>query len=97
MTASSPGPDDKSGTFELAPRTGALFYGRRTPSRITIFDDEWEEVFSIFNLGQTDEMVLETLRAYENGLARGRVCGREGFRGDLLRMLGAQRQLEEEG
>lgn len=93
-TASSPGPDDKSGITEFQLGTD-FFYVRRTVNLIEVFDDEWGELFSHPNHGQPDSVVAQAVRAYQAGWARGEEAGREGFRWGLLRMLGAQPAKEE--
>lgn len=88
-TASSPGPDDKSGITEIQLGTD-FFYVRRTVNLIEVFNDEWGELFSHPNHGQPDSVVAQAVRAYRIGMKRGEEAGREGYRRELLRLLGAQ-------
>ena len=96
MSASSPGPDDKSGITDIVLRSGVRLHVQRTVNTITVFDLEWDELFSQTNFGQPDTAVAQAADAYQAGWARGEEAGREGFRWGLLRMLGAQ-PVKEEG
>lgn len=91
MTASSPGFEDKSGVVPLTP-AGLLgvFYARRTASSITVYDDDWQEMFCVANSGQADEAIGETIRVYFLGQVSGESMGRRRYQHDLLRFLGAQ-------
>jgi len=93
-TASSPGPDDKSGITEFQLGTD-FFYVRRTVNLIEVFDDEWGELFSHPNHGQPDSVIAQAVRAYRIGKKRGEEAGRAKYRQELLRLLGAQPAKEE--
>lgn len=94
-TASSPGPDDKSGITEFRLGTGDFFYVRRTVNLIEVFNDEWGELFSHPNHGQPDSVIAQAVRAYQIGKKRGEEAGRAKYRLELLRLLGAQPAKEE--
>lgn len=94
-TASSPGPDDKSGITEIEVCLDKHFV-QRTVNVITVFDEEWNTVLYQVNLGQSDVLVALAVEVYKVGLARGEAIGRESYRRELLRLLGAQ-PVKEEG
>ena len=71
MSASSPGPDDKSGITEIV-LSGDRFYAQRTVSTITVFDEEWGELFAQSNLGQPDTVIAQAVCAYQVGRKQGR-------------------------
>ena len=95
MSASSPGPDDKSGITEIEVGLDKLFV-QRTVNTITVFDEEWNDIFSQVNLGQSDAIVALVVESYRVGWVRGKRYGRDKYRRKLLRMLGAQ-PVKEEG
>lgn len=94
MSASSPGPDDKSGITEIKVG-GSKFFVQRTVNTITVFNEGWGNIFSQVNLGQSDAVVAEAVYAYREGSVRGEEAGRANYRRELLRMLGAQPAKEE--
>jgi hypothetical protein len=96
MSASSPGPDDKSGITQIGTYpTSAVLYVQRTVSTITVFDHGWEVQFTLNNLGQSDALVAQSMEVYCLGRQEGRQEGREGYRQELLRLLGVQPAKEE--
>jgi hypothetical protein len=94
MSASSPGPDDKSGITEIV-LSGDRFYAQRTVSTITVFDEEWGELFAQANSGQSNSAVAQAIDAFQVGRKRGRNEGRAIYRMKLLDLLGAQPAKEE--
>ena len=102
MSASSPGPDDKSGITEIA-LPSDRFYVQRTVSAITVFDEEWNQLFTQSNLGQPDTVIAQAVSAYQVGRKQGQREGRAAaafpsnafYRQQFSRMLGAQPAKEE--
>jgi hypothetical protein len=93
-TASSPGPDDKSGITEIEV-CGYKHFVQRTVNTITVFDEEWGHLLHQVNLGQSDAMVALVVEAYLAGWALGKKAGRADYRQELLSLLGAQPAKEE--
>ena len=102
MSASSPGPDDKSGITEIEVG-GSKFFVQRTVSTITVFDEEWGELFAQSNLGQPDTVIAQAVSAYQVGRKQGQREGRAAaafpsnafYRQQFSRLLGAQPAKEE--
>lgn len=95
MSASSPGPDDRSGITEIEVG-GDTFFVQRTVNTITVFDEEWNDIYSQVNLGQSDVIVAIVVEAYRVGWLRGKEYGWDKYRRELLSLLGAQ-PVKEEG